>query len=35
TDLDSMHHLRRLLSLNLGDASLLEREFSVLLATHA
>jgi hypothetical protein len=35
TDLDSMRHLRRLLSLNLGDASLLEREFSVLLATHA
>jgi hypothetical protein len=35
TDLDSISHLRRLLSLNLGDASLLEREFSVLLASHA
>ncbi|MDR2032179.1 MAG: PilZ domain-containing protein [Azoarcus sp.] len=35
TDLDSMHHLRRLLSLNLGDASLLNREFSALLAAHA
>ncbi|MDR3213739.1 MAG: PilZ domain-containing protein [Azoarcus sp.] len=35
TDLDSASHLRRLLSLNLGDASLLEREFSALLAAHA
>lgn len=34
TDLDSMSHLRRLLSLNLGDASLLDREFSTLLAEH-
>jgi hypothetical protein len=34
TDLDSISHLRRLLSLNLGDASLLEREFSTMLAAH-
>jgi hypothetical protein len=34
TDLDSISHLRRLLALNLGDASLLDREFSVLLAAH-
>ena len=34
TDLDSIAHLRRLLILNLGDASLLEREFSTLLAAH-
>jgi hypothetical protein len=33
TDLDSISHLRRLLALNLGDASLLDREFSALLAT--
>jgi hypothetical protein len=32
TDLDSISHLRRLLALNLGDASLLDREFSTLLA---
>lgn len=31
-DLDSMTHLRRLLALNLGDAELLHREFSALLA---
>jgi hypothetical protein len=31
TDLDSIAHLRRLLALNLGDATLLEREFSALL----
>jgi len=34
TDLDSISHLRRLLALNLGDASLLDREFSTLLAEH-
>jgi hypothetical protein len=34
TDLDSIAHLRRLLALNLGDASLLDREFSALLADH-
>ncbi|MCL2875274.1 MAG: PilZ domain-containing protein [Betaproteobacteria bacterium] len=34
TDLDSVSHLRRLLALNLGDASLIEREFSVMLAEH-
>ncbi|MDR1064663.1 MAG: PilZ domain-containing protein [Azoarcus sp.] len=34
TDLDSISHLRRLLSLNLGDACLLEREFSAMLAAH-
>ena len=34
TDLDSIAHLRRMLALNLGDTSLLEREFSTLLATH-
>ncbi|MDR1661447.1 MAG: PilZ domain-containing protein [Azoarcus sp.] len=34
TDLDSISHLRRLLSLNLGDVSLLEREFSALLSAH-
>lgn len=34
TDLDSMSHLRRLLALNLGDSSLLDREFSTLLAEH-
>jgi len=31
-DLDSITHLRRLVELNLGDASLLERELSHLLA---
>ncbi len=31
-DLDSITHLRRLLELNLGDASLLEREFTALLS---
>lgn len=31
TDLDSMIHLRRLLTLNLGDADLVERELSALL----
>jgi hypothetical protein len=34
TDLDSISHLRRLLAVNLGDTSLLNREFSTLLATH-
>ncbi|MDR1854550.1 MAG: PilZ domain-containing protein [Azoarcus sp.] len=34
TDLDSIAHLRQLLTLNLGDASLLEREFSTMLAEH-
>ncbi|MDR3086488.1 MAG: PilZ domain-containing protein [Azoarcus sp.] len=34
TDLDSIAHLRRMLALNLGDTSLLEREFSMLLSTH-
>jgi len=34
TDLDSISHLRRLLALNLGDTSLLNREFSTLLAEH-
>jgi hypothetical protein len=34
TDLDSISHLRRLLALNLGDASLLNREFSTLLSEH-
>jgi len=34
TDLDSISHLRRLLALNLGDTSLLDREFSILLAEH-
>ncbi|MDR0702424.1 MAG: PilZ domain-containing protein [Azoarcus sp.] len=34
TDLDSIRHLRRLLSLNLGDASLMDREFSAMLAAH-
>ena len=32
-DLDSITHLRRLLELNLGDAQLLDREFSALLAS--
>jgi hypothetical protein len=32
TDIDSISHLRRLLALNLGDSSLLDREFSTLLA---
>lgn len=31
-DLDSITHLRRLLELNLGDAELLQREFSALMA---
>jgi hypothetical protein len=31
-DLDSITHLRRLLELNLGDAALLNREFSALIA---
>lgn len=31
-DLDSITHLRRLLELNLGDAALLQREFSALVA---
>ncbi len=31
-DLDSITHLRRLLELNLGDAELLHREFSALVA---
>jgi hypothetical protein len=31
-DIDSITHLRRLVALNAGDASLLEREFSALLA---
>lgn len=31
-DLDSITHLRRLLELNLGDAELLHREFSALIA---
>ncbi len=31
-DLDSITHLRRLLELNLGDADLLHREFSALIA---
>jgi len=34
TDLDSMSHLRRLLALNLGDASLLDREVSIMLEEH-
>ena len=34
TDLDSISHLRRLLALNLGDASLLDREFSTMLEEH-
>lgn len=34
TDVDSVSHLRRLLSMNLGDASLLDREFSALLMEH-
>jgi len=34
TDLDSISHLRRLLALNLGDASLLNREFSTMLAEY-
>jgi hypothetical protein len=32
TDIDSFSHLRRLLALNLGDAELLEREFSELIS---
>jgi hypothetical protein len=31
-DIDSITHLRRLMALNAGDASLLDREFSALLA---
>jgi hypothetical protein len=31
-DIDSITHLRRLVDLNAGDASLLDREFSALLA---
>lgn len=31
-DLDSITHLRRLLALNLGDAELLNREFSALIS---
>lgn len=31
-DIDSITHLRRLVALNAGDASLLDREFSALLA---
>lgn len=31
TDLDSLTHLRRLLTLNLGDAGLVDRELSALL----
>ena len=31
-DLESMAHLRRLVELNLGDASLLDREFDALVA---
>lgn len=31
-DIDSITHLRRLVALNAGDAGLLEREFSALLA---
>ncbi|THF61144.1 PilZ domain-containing protein [Pseudothauera nasutitermitis] len=31
-DLDSITHLRRLLELNLGDAALLQREFSALIS---
>jgi hypothetical protein len=31
-DLESMAHLRRLVELNLGDTSLLEREFDALIA---
>lgn len=31
-DLDSITHLRRLIELNLGDAELLNREFSALIA---
>jgi len=34
-DLESMTHLRRLLELNLGDPSLLERELSEMLLTRA
>jgi len=34
TDLDSISHLRRLLALNLGDAALLDREFSTMLAEY-
>lgn len=34
-DLDSITHLRRLLALNLGDAELLEREFSALISARA
>jgi len=34
TDIDSISHLRRLLALNLGDTSLLNREFSTLLTKH-
>ena len=34
TDLDSVSHLRRLLILNIGDVSLLDREFSTMLAEH-
>lgn len=33
-DVDSMSHLRRLLELNLGDASLLERELATLIEVH-
>ena len=34
-DVDSMSHLRRLLELNLGDASLLERELATLIDIHS
>jgi hypothetical protein len=34
-DLDSMSHLKRLISLNLGDDSLLHRELSALITTQS
>jgi len=33
-DLDSISHLRRIIELNLGDASLLNRELALLIADH-
>ena len=33
-DLDSMTHLRRLVELNLGDESILQREFKAMVAAH-
>ncbi|MCG8610315.1 MAG: hypothetical protein MI864_07240, partial [Pseudomonadales bacterium] len=34
-DLDSITHLKRLIELNVGDPSLIERELSALIDAHA